>query len=141
MDNFSESETYISDTLDSWVIAKCEKWKEHYKSNYEKKFEEYYRLWRGQFAASDRTRQSERSEIISPALQQAVESSVAEIEEATFGRGAFFTIRDDMNDPERKDIAYLQKKLNEDFRKHKIRQQVGECLINSAVLVQALLKL
>ncbi len=28
MDNFSESETYISDTLDSWVIAKCEKWKE-----------------------------------------------------------------------------------------------------------------
>ena len=133
MDNFSESETYISDTLDSWVIAKCEKWKEHYKSNYEKKFEEYYRLWRGQFAASDRTRQSERSEIISPALQQAVESSVAEIEEATFGRGAFFTIRDDMNDPERKDIAYLQKKLNEDFRKHKIRQQVGECLINSAV--------
>ena len=133
MDNFSESETYISDTLDSWVIAKCEKWKEHYKSNYEKKFEEYYRLWRGQYTAADKTRQSERSEIISPALQQAVESSVAEIEEATFGRGAFFTIRDDMNDPERQDIAYLQKKLNEDFRKHKIRQQVGECLINSAV--------
>ena len=81
----------------------------------------------------NRTRVSERSEIISPALQQAVESSVAEIEEATFGRGAFFNIRDDVRDQDPNDVAYLRAKLNEDFAKHKIRQQVGECLINAAV--------
>ena len=55
--------------------------------------EEYYRLWRGIWAAQDmETAKSERSSriIISPALQQAVESSVAEIEEATFGRGKYF---------------------------------------------------
>lgn len=133
MDNLVEGASYTSDTLESWVIEKCEKWREHYNSNYETRFEEYYRLWRGQFNPADKTRASERSEIISPALQQAVESSVAEIEEATFGRGAFFTIRDDMRDPENRDVAYLRQKLNEDFRKHKIRQQVGECLINAAV--------
>ena len=133
MDNLVDGASYTSDTLESWVIEKCDKWREHYNSNYEKRFEEYYRLWRGQFNPEDKTRASERSEIISPALQQAVESSVAEIEEATFGRGAFFTIRDDMRDPENRDVAYLRQKLNEDFRKHKIRQQVGECLINAAV--------
>ena len=39
------------------------------------------------WSEEDKANQSERT--ISPALQQAVESSVAEIEEATFGRGAF----------------------------------------------------
>lgn len=133
MDNLTNDASYESDTLESWIIAKCEKWREHYNSNYETKFEEYYRLWRGIYASEDKTRASERSEIISPALQQAVESSVAEIEEATFGRGDFFTMRDNMQDEDTSDIVYLRKKLNEDFRKHRIRQQVGECLINSAV--------
>ena len=60
-------------------------------------------------------RKSERSRIISPALQQAVESSVAEIEEATFGRGRFFDVTDDTQDRERQDIAFLRTKLHEDF--------------------------
>ena len=69
-----------------------------------RKFDEYYRLWRGHWASEDKTRQSERSKIISPALQQAVESSVAELEEATFGRGKWFDIRDDAADTETADI-------------------------------------
>ena len=59
-------------------------------------FDEYYRLWRGQWDPADSQRASERSRIISPALQQAVESNVAELEEATFGRGKFFDIADDL---------------------------------------------
>ena len=74
-----------------------------------------------------------RSKIISPALQQAVESSVAEIEEATFGRGKFFDMKDDMLDQEKQDIVYLREKLLADFKKNKVRKAVGECLINSAV--------
>ena len=87
-------------TIESWVIAQVDDWNEHWRQNYENSFEEYYRLWRGIWAEEDKTRQSERSTLISPALQQAVESSVAEIEEATFGRGAFFTIRDDIKFPQ-----------------------------------------
>ena len=120
--------------LENWVINKADdEWRDHYQANYEQKFDEYYRLWRGIWAAEDKTRDSERSRLISPALQQAVESSVAEVEEATFGRGKWFDIRDDRNDKDPQDIAYLREQLTEDFHFTKTRKAVAECLLNSAV--------
>jgi hypothetical protein len=119
--------------LEDWVMTKCDSWRDNYESNYSDRFEEYYRLWRGQWASEDSMRKSERSRIISPATQQAVESSVAEIEEATFGRGKYFDITDDLADQETEDVVYLRKKLHEDFEKVGLRKSVGECLINSAV--------
>ena len=123
----------IDEALEDWVITKCDSWRDHFEANYAQKFDEYYRLWRGIWAQEDVTRDSERSRIISPALQQAVESSVAEIEEATFGRGKFFDITDDANDPDKADIVYLRNNLHKDFEKTKVRKAVAECLINSAV--------
>ena len=146
---------FDAETIDSWVNDKVSSWGDHWKTNYEESFDEYYRLWRGIWANEDKTRASERSRLISPALQQAVESSVAEIEEATFGRGAFFTIRDDIKPPEgapateeeamvlqqaqakvaqdKLKISYLTSKLNQDFTKARIRKSVGEVLLNSAI--------
>ena len=123
----------IEQSLEGWVMDKCDNWRDHYEANYAEKFDEYYRLWRGQWAAEDQGRLSERSKIISPALQQAVESSVAELEEATFGRGKWFDIRDDYRDQDKQDIAMLRAALDEDFKKNKIRKAVAECLINAAV--------
>ena len=130
---YSQDPLMIEESLEEWVITKCENWRDHYESNYEQKFEEYYRLWRGQWDPADSERTSERSRIISPALQQAVESNVAELEEATFGRGKWFDITDDVNDQNNQDILYLRKKLTEDFEACKVRKAVAECLINSAV--------
>jgi len=129
----NEDQFGTEETLESWVMAKCRDWRDHYETNYEKKFDEYYRLWRGIYSSEDRNRESERAQIISPALQQAVESSVAEIEEATFGRGRFFDMKDDISDQENQDIVYLREKLLEDFKVNKIRKGVAECLVNSAV--------
>ena len=123
----------IEESLEDWVMHNCNKWRDHYEANYSGKFDEYYRLWRGIWANEDKTRESERSRIISPALQQAVESSVAELEEATFGRGKWFDIKDDRNDKEAQDVVYLREQLHEDFNKTKIRKAVAECLINAAV--------
>ena len=132
--NYGDNDVLSSDEhLENWVMAKCNSWRDHYESNYAERFEEYYRLWRGIWSAEDMERKSERSRIISPALQQAVESSVAEIEEATFGRGKYFDITDELGDAESQDVVYLRTKLHEDFEKTQIRKQVGECLINSAV--------
>jgi len=128
-----DSEDYKSSNLAGWVIEKADKWRDHYIGNHQEKFDEYYRLWRGQWDAADRTRESERSKLISPALQQAVESSVAEVEEATFGRGKWFDIYDDMRDGERKDIAFLRNALDEEFKYTKTRKAVAECLLNAAV--------
>jgi len=120
-------------SLESWVINKCDQWRDHYESNYKERFDEYYRLWRGQWSAEDSMRSSERSRIISPALQQAVESSVAEVEEATFGRGKWFDIEDDVRDQNQQDIFQLRNYLDEDLKFVAARKAIAECLINSAV--------
>ena len=130
---YSPDPLMIQESLEEWVMTKCEDWRDYYESNYEERFEEYYRLWRGQWDPNDSQRGSERSRIISPALQQAVESNVAELEEATFGRGKFFDIVDDVNDQQKQDMVYLRKKLTEDFEVCKVRKAVAECLINAAV--------
>ena len=135
MNDYNESTDpiIIEQSLEDWVLTKVNDWGDYYENNYAEKHEEYYRLWRGIWNASDKTRQAERSQIIAPALQQAVESNVAEIEEATFGRGKYFDIKDNMGDSETKDIMFLRKKLHEDFDLAKVRRDVSECLINSAV--------
>ena len=132
-DILSPEHLTMEESLEEWVIQKCENWRDNYVSNYEDRFEEYYRLWRGQWDPADSERASERSRIISPALQQAVESSVAELEEATFGRGKWFDITDDLADEENQDIMFLRQKLAEDFENTKVRKAVAECLINAAV--------
>ena len=119
--------------LGEWVIAKCEDWRRHYESNYSEKHDEYMRLYRNKWASEDRVRESERSKLIAPALAQAVESNVAEVEEATFGRGKIFDIQDNYGDQDSSDIEYLRNKLHEDFEMARIRSAVSECLINSAV--------
>jgi hypothetical protein len=126
-------DVFTSQKLENWVMDKVERWRDHYQSNYQEKFDEYYRLWRGIWAAEDKTRESERSRLISPALQQAVESAVSEVEEATFGRGKWFDIKDDRKDQNNGDVAYLREQLSEDFKFTKTRKAVAECILNSAV--------
>ena len=134
MEDYNEdSVQFVEQDLENWVMDKVDDWREFFETNYDEKFDEYYRLWRGIWADEDRTRESERSKIVSPALLQAVESSVADVEEATFGRGKFFDIQDDMGDTDRSDVRFLREALSQEFTKNKIRKAVGECLINAAV--------
>jgi len=119
--------------LEQWVMHKCNQWRDHYEANYQEKFDEYYRLWRGIWAEEDSMRASERSRIISPALQQAVESAVAEVEEATFGRGKWFDIKDDLMDQQPQDIQFLRNQLDEDFKFVSARKSIAEAVLNAAV--------
>ena len=128
-----EDKEYFQQTVSEWVMNKCDSWRNHYESNYAENHEEYYRLWRGIWSGEDSLRQSERSKLISPALQQAVESSVAEVEEATFGRGKWFDIKDDMQDQDPADVQFLRNQLTEDFTFTKTRKAVAECILNAAV--------
>jgi hypothetical protein len=130
---YEQDPLMIEESIEEWVMTKCEDWRDYYESNYEEKFDEYYRLWRGQWDPADSERSSERSRIISPALQQAVESNVAELEEATFGRGKWFDVSDNLGDTEKQDVLFLRNKLTEDFENTMVRKSVAECLINAAV--------
>tara|TARA_R110000764_G_scaffold4911_1_gene19951 strand:+ start:2016 stop:3977 length:1962 start_codon:yes stop_codon:yes gene_type:complete len=134
MEDYNEDTVKMLDeSLEDWVMYKVNNWRDYYETNYNAKFDEYYRMWRGIWSSDDKTRESERSKIVSPALLQAVENNVADIEEATFGRGKFFDIEDDARDTDRSDVRFLREALSKEFTKNKIRKAVGECLINAAV--------
>jgi hypothetical protein len=134
MDDYNDDTTnFVDESLEDWVMYKVDEWRDYFDTNYDEKFNEYYRLWRGIWSDEDKTRESERSKIVSPALLQAVENTVADIEEATFGRGKFFDIVDDMRDQNPADARFLREALSEEFTKNKVRKAVGECLINAAV--------
>jgi hypothetical protein len=119
--------------LASWLSYRLESWRTHRNINYIPMWDEYYRLWRGIWSAEDKTRQTERSRIIAPALQQAVESSVAELEEATFGRGKWFDIQDDMLDEDPSDVEYIRNLLQEDLEKTGVKDAICEVFLNGAI--------
>jgi hypothetical protein len=119
--------------LASWLMYRLDSWRTHRNINYSDKWDEYYRLWRGIWQESDRLRSSERSRLIAPALQQAVESSVAELEEATFGRGRWFDIQDDVLDQDNSDAEYIRNILQEDLEKTGTKDSIAEVFLNGAI--------
>ncbi len=129
---FENKETKYQ-ALAAWLNHRLETWRTHRDTNYVQKWDEYYRLWRGIWLQEDRTRSSEKSRIIAPALQQAVESSVAELEEATFGRGKWFDIQDDMLDQDPRDAEYVRNLLQEDLEKTGCKDAICEVFLNSAI--------
>ena len=129
---FDDKETKYQ-ALAGWLSYRLESWRTHRDQNYVRMWDEYYRLWRGIWLEEDRTRSSEKSRIIAPALQQAVESAVAELEEATFGRGKWFDIKDDVLDQDPSDAEYVRNLLQEDLEKTGCKDAICEVFINSAI--------
>jgi hypothetical protein len=121
------------EALRTWLTTRLDQWRNHRDTNYLKQWDEYYRLWRGIWLAEDKTRQSEKSRLISPALQQAVESSVAELEEATFGRGKWFDIKDDALDNNPDDAEYVRNLLQEDLELTGAKDTICEVFLNGAI--------
>jgi hypothetical protein len=114
--------------LTAFVVQHCDRWRDHRDQNYLEDWLEYERIFRGVWASEDRTRDSERSRLISPATQQAVETRHAEIMEAVFGNGEFFDIKDDIKDynGDPMDVQTLKALLKEDLERHKIRKSIDQ---------------
>lgn len=125
--------TATDEHLVGWIMERVDRWREYRDDNYSKKWDEYYRLWRGIWAEEDKTRESERSRLIAPALQQAVEMIVAEEEEATFGQGEWFSVSDDVNDDEKLDMFVTKELLKEDFDKDRVPEAISEAYLNAAL--------
>lgn len=124
----------MNNKLVSWVLTHIDDWKEHRDSNYEEKWKQYERIWRGVWSNEDRVRDSERSRIISPATQQAIESHSSEIEEALWGAGAnLFDIDDDMKDQDKSDIEYVKRYMHECFKKNKLRKNVSDVVLLASI--------
>jgi hypothetical protein len=123
-----EEPTEADKDLVSFVVGQCDNWRDWRDSNYLELWNEYERIFRGVWASEDKTRDSERSRIISPATQQAVETRHAEIMEAIFGNGDFFDIEDDVTDVNgtELDVNQIKAQLMDDFKKDKIRKAIDQ---------------
>ena len=133
MEENSENSQYDEPTesdkeLTEWVVSHTDKWRDYRDQNYLDDWLAYERIFRGQWAAEDRTRESERSRLISPATQQAIETRHAEIMEAIFGQGEWFDIEDDIKDVNGTplDVKQLKAQLMEDFNRDKIKKAVDQ---------------
>ncbi len=119
--------------LSSWVMGKVRVWENVRDRGYGRLWSEYWRMWRGKWAQEDQTRQSERSRLIAPAIGQAIEASVAEIEEAVFSKDVWFDIPDDTEDGDKAPALESRDTLLRDFDKVNVKDAISEAVLNAAI--------
>ena len=100
-----------------YVMSHCDRWRDFKEVNYSEDWDEFERLYYGIWSDEDKTRESERSKIISPAIRQAVDNKTSEIIEATTGRGEFFTLDDNVQDENGSgiDVELVKRQLHEEW--------------------------
>ena len=127
--------TQADKDLLAFVVDHCTRWRDWRDTNYLEKYLEYERIFRGEWSAEDKTRDSERSRIVTPATQQAVETRHAEIIEAIFGQGDFFDIQDDLQDINGNplDVELLKAQMMEDFKVDKIRKSIDQIVLMAEI--------
>jgi len=121
--------------LIDFVVQHCDRWRDYRNVNFLPQWEEYERIFRGEWAVEDKTRDSERSRIVTPMTQQAVETRHAEIMEAIFGSGEYFDIKDDVRDIDGNpmDVEMIKIQMMEDLKKDKFRKYVDQIELLAAI--------
>lgn len=119
--------------LAGWCMKHVEHGRNVRDTKYAPRWTEYTRLWRGFYSEQDRNTDSERSRLIAPALQQAVEMTVAEMEEAVFGKTAWFDITDDIRDENKDDAVMYRDQLLEDFELDGVADAISKCFLMGAI--------
>ena len=119
--------------LASWCMAKVKHGRDVRREKFDERWREYTRLWRGFWSAKDQNTDSERSKIITPALQQSIEMTVSEMEEAVFNRTAWFDIEDDLGDEQKDDALTIRDNLLEDFEIDNVQDAISKCFLLGAI--------
>lgn len=129
-----KSETYSkSQELVSWIMDRVVRWRNARDREYDEKWQNYWSLWKGEWNPRLKAKNAERSKLIAPALQQAVDQTVAEMVEATFGRGTWVDISDDIDPMERAAAEKSRDQLLRDFDRDGVSQDIRESYVNGAI--------
>jgi len=129
----SGDERYGGTSLVSHCVERMEMARQEREERYEGKWREYTRIHRGMWTEKDKTADSERSKIIAPATMQAIDMTVSEMEEATFGRKAWFDVEDDLQDEIKEDAVALRDMLLEEFELNGVTQEISKCFMLGAI--------
>jgi hypothetical protein len=103
---------------------------------YKARWDEYYRTWRGKWSPLSQTRRSERSRIVSPATQSAIDIKMSEILEALLGREAWFDIPAGLDDQQKEQATIARDRLMEDLEKDGIIPFLAELVLNGCLYGQ-----
>lgn len=134
--------------LVAWVTSKLDDWRNNRNQNYDSRWIQYRNLWRGQFTTGQLPNGSflagsgeNRSKFVSPAISQAIDSAVAEVEEASFGRGKPFVLEgaDGATTPE--DVGAMEPRLQDDLEKVNARKSTSEAVMNAAIYGTGILEM
>lgn len=123
------------------IIPRVQRGRDVRDAMYGERWKEYTRLWRGFWAEADANTSSERSRLISPALSQAIEMTVSEIEEAVFSRSAWFDIDDDIADEQKDDAIAYRDLLLEDMKHADAESAISESFLLAAIYGTGIIKL
>lgn len=124
----------MAKNLVEFVKEYTDEWRNNRDDNFLARWKSYERLWRGEWAAEEKLRESERSRLVGPALQQAIENHSLEIEDAVYGQGEhLFTIEDDMMDKDKGDVDYVQNYMKECFKVNKLRKAIGDVILLASI--------
>lgn len=127
--------TTNEEKLVQWVIGRVFDWKEHRNGNYGSAWDDYERMWRGIYDVNTKSRKSERSKLVSPATSEAVENSAAEIEEAVFNQGNYFSMTPEASDSPIDKAAFMRnrERFREDLARTRFTGEAAEVVLLSAV--------
>lgn len=101
--------------------------------NHKDRWDAYERTYRGIYKAVDKTRDSERSRLIAPALAQAIDSTAATIEDAIFSRDQWFDAFDDRSDSDPSDVEAARLLLEEDLDLAGVPEAIAKVVLNGCL--------
>jgi len=119
--------------LANWVAAQVAEGRTHRDSNYQEKWETYFRHYLNIWKERDKTRKSERSRITAPASHQAIEDVTSEMESAILENADLFNIVDDVEDMDPTDVMTLRERLLEDAELAGIEDAICDTLLVGAL--------
>jgi len=124
--------------LVSWIMARVEPWRTARDSEYREKWDSYRSVWLGEFEDKDHSgKKSARSRIVTPATMQAVDATCAEIEEAVFGREAWFDMDEDLSEiddfEQRQEMLMARDQLRELLEEEGVPEAVAKQILIGAI--------
>lgn len=120
--------------LVGWIMRKVTAWRD-YRNSYiaNDRWIQYWRIWKGEWSPELSNRSKERSRLIAPATQQAIDSGVAEIEEAAFGQGRFFDVDVPAGSQPDKTMEAMRDNLFEDMKLADIRGEASKAFLSGGI--------
>lgn len=123
-----------NEELVSWIMTRVERWRRARDAEFSDNWTKYYCLWKGDWSPMLKGKQAERSKLIAPALQQAVDQTLAEMVEATFSKSTWFDVSDDVDPRQRAAAEASRDQLLKDFDRDGVSHDIRESYLNGCIL-------